>query len=62
LSFPESWDGYYIIDENAEDYIKISFVGESETSKYIESEDPRKVAGLTMFYIGNEKYLKNCGQ
>jgi hypothetical protein len=59
LQIPLSWNGYYIVDESAEDYIKVNFVGSSKTSKYFTSEDPEKITGLTMFFIGNENYIRN---
>lgn len=58
IQFPLSWNGFYLIDESAKDYIKVCFVGKSETSKYFYAEGSKNIIGLPMFFIGNENYVK----
>lgn len=58
LQIPTSWEGYYIINESNKNYVEVSFVGESKTSKNIDV-DSNKICGLTLFYIANEAYVKN---
>lgn len=57
LQFPKSWSSYFMINEKAEDYIIINFIGKSKVSKAI--LDSGEVSGTTIFYIGNEKYIQN---
>lgn len=57
LQFPISWGDNYIIKES-EDYLEVSFIGNSETSKNYD-EDLSMLNGLTMFYIGSEDYIND---
>jgi hypothetical protein len=49
LGFPQSWKGYYKIEEGDTNYIEVYFIGQSKISK---GENGN---GLFMFYIGTEE-------
>lgn len=57
LQIPVSWDNNYIIHEY-EDCIEVCFVGVSKKSKQL-FEGSNEVHGLSMFFIGNEKYVSD---
>jgi len=57
LQFPMSWNNNYIVNES-NDYIEVSFIGKSETSKNY-NENLSKANGLALFYIANEDFIKD---
>lgn len=58
LTFPESWDNYYVIYQY-EEYIFICFFGESEEGQF--EHYPGEVPGAPMFYIGTESRVQSLG-
>lgn len=54
LTFPESWNGNYIIKDD-KDFITISFMGKSKVSQGLAGSKE----GLSMFYIGTENYVRS---
>jgi len=56
LTFPESWRGYYVIDEINNDIVRINFFGKSKTGTI--SLKPYGFDGLPMFMIIKESALE----
>lgn len=61
LKIPVSWNGHYMIDTSDANYIQVSFIGQSKTSKWGDPEwaDFQEVTGLTLFCIGNQASIKD---
>lgn len=56
LEFPAAWRDYYTIYER-ENGIDIYFIGQSQTSKYVDEEQP-SVQGLYFFSIAAEASIE----
>jgi hypothetical protein len=55
LTFPESWRGWYVINEMNENVIEVAFYGKSKTST-VEFFDKFDIRGRHMFFVGNETF------
>jgi len=57
LAFPESWRGWYVINEIRENAVEVAFYGKSKTSTVEFLEEDGK-PGLHMFFVANEAFIE----